>query len=388
MRARIPPLAAPPFAIVMMRLLLVALSLALHPALASAQAAGTSIIVGTVRDSTGAGIAGAELSVEGSSATATSNEQGLFRLTGLPGGTLSVRARRLGFRPATVEVVVEPGATRSLGITIGRVAQQLSPVVVRGARRRGTGEFGGFYERRSDGFGHFITRAQIELRHPTEVTDMLRQVPGVRLVSTRMIGYAVRIRGAPGNCPPQFFMDGLRLGAGEFDINSLDPASVEGIEIYTTANVPAQFMSSPFVHTCGTVVIWTRRGERRQREKTVTSAELASMVDSLTVYRADQVDTAVRADSKEPIRPIYPDSLYRARVAGETVVEFVVDTTGSVETKTFGVVSSTHELFTNAVRRALDDAEFFPAILRGRKVRQLVQQPFRFVLSDSSATRK
>jgi TonB family protein len=366
--------------------LLCALGVALAPLAAQAQGGAPGTLTGMVRDSTGAGIAGAELTVAGAGTTFT-DETGIFRITAVPSGTVSVRARRLGFRPATLEVVLEPGATDTLSITIARLAQHLSAVVVRGARRRPSGDFGGFYDRRDRGFGHFIAREQIERQHPTQVTDVIRMVPGVRLVPTRLISDAVRLRGAGMNCPPQFWIDGTRLGE-EFNMDFLEPSAVEGIEIYSAATVPPQFMAGPDRRTCGTIVVWTRRGERRQRAKRVTTAELAAMVASTTVYTADQVDSAVRADASEPVRPIYPDSLFRARVAGETVVEFVVDTTGAVETETFGVVSSTHPLFTESVRRALRDAEFFPAILRGRKVRQVVQQPFRFVLSDSAATKR
>jgi hypothetical protein len=42
--------------------------------------------------------------------------------------------------------------------------------------------------------------------------------------------------------------------------------------------------------------------------------------------------------------------------------------------------SSTHSLFTEAVATAVAPARFVPATLQGRLVRQVVQQPFSFVL--------
>ena len=138
------------------------------------------------------------------------------------------------------------------------------------------------------------------------------------------------------------------------------------------------------------IAIWSGLGrdDERPRERArdnTSSAELAAMVESLKLYTADQVDVPARQDSTAPVRPLYPDSLYTARVEGGVVAEFVVDTTGRVALDAFGVVSSTHPLFTDAVRRALPEARFFPAQRGGRAVRQLVQQPFRFVIADSAA---
>jgi TonB family protein len=282
-----------------------------------------------------------------------------------------------------VEALVEPGETRSLAITIDRLVPELSAVVVKGTRRQPTGEFGGFYDRVGNGFGYFVTRDQIERRNPSNVTDLMRSVPGVRLISTRYVQRAVRLRNANANCPPQFWMDGIRLGE-EYDMDFLDPASVEGIEVYSMASVPARFMVGPERRICGTIVMWTRQGERRPRTKQVTAAELSSMVASLSIYTADQVDSTAHPDSVGPIKPVYPDSLFRAHVPGETLVEFVVDASGDVEMETFGVVSSTHPLFSEAVRKALYDATFVPAKRDGHKVRQLVQQPYHFVLADSA----
>ena len=76
----------------------------------------------------------------------------------------------------------------------------------------------------------------------------------------------------------------------------------------------------------------------------------------------------------------YPDSLRAAKVEGEVLAQFVVDTSGVYEHDTFKVLRSSHELFTQAVRDALPLMRFMPAEVGGAKVRQLVQQPFVFAL--------
>jgi protein TonB len=79
----------------------------------------------------------------------------------------------------------------------------------------------------------------------------------------------------------------------------------------------------------------------------------------------------------------YPDMLRSANVEGEVLAQFVVDTTGRYESGSFKVLKSSHELFTAAVKSALPQMKFYPAEVGGRKVKQLVQQPFTFSLSKS-----
>ena len=81
--------------------------------------------------------------------------------------------------------------------------------------------------------------------------------------------------------------------------------------------------------------------------------------------------------------PRYPDMLRSANVEGEVLAQFVVDTTGRYEAGTFKVLKSSHELFTAAVKSALPNMKFYPAEVGGRKVKQLVQQPFTFSLQKN-----
>jgi periplasmic protein TonB len=79
--------------------------------------------------------------------------------------------------------------------------------------------------------------------------------------------------------------------------------------------------------------------------------------------------------------PRYPDMLRSANVEGEVLMQFVVDTTGRVEMGSVKVLKTSHDLFTNAVRQFLQSARYYPAEIGGRKVKQLVQQPFNFTLT-------
>lgn len=93
--------------------------------------------------------------------------------------------------------------------------------------------------------------------------------------------------------------------------------------------------------------------------------------------RVVEVEASLRPGS--PV-PRYPDELRAARVEGRVLARFVVDTTGRVEPASVRIVSSTHPLFTTAVRSTLPRLHFTPARARGTKVRQLVELPFEFTV--------
>ena len=78
--------------------------------------------------------------------------------------------------------------------------------------------------------------------------------------------------------------------------------------------------------------------------------------------------------------PRYPDVLRAARIEGEVVAQFVVDTSGAPDLATFRVRRSTHDLFTASVRSALPSMRFTPPMIAGRHVRQLFEMPFEFTL--------
>jgi periplasmic protein TonB len=97
-------------------------------------------------------------------------------------------------------------------------------------------------------------------------------------------------------------------------------------------------------------------------------------------YFEFQVEKQVQPTPGNP-GPRYPDMLRSANVEGEVLVQFVVDTTGKVENGSIKILKSSHDLFTNSVRSALSNMKFYPAEIGGRKVKQLVQQPFNFTLT-------
>lgn len=360
------------------------------PAAAQEGAVGTGGVNGTVRDASGNPVVGAQIAVGGTTLVAESDDLGEFKLAKASAGATSIRVRRIGYKPDTVRVDVLAGQTVPVEIVLERLAVELAPLVVYG-RRNLTGRLAGFYDRMSRGNGHFMTREQIERRNPHNMTDLFRMIPGARVQPTRFGDGRVTFRGSRN--PPLVWLDGTPLYAGEFNLDTVDPRSFEGIEIYSgPSSVPAEFQGNRTMSSAnGTIILWSREGELRPKKKKAGEASAAATIQRLVeqqmVFTANEVDVPARPDSGDLIRPVYPDSLFNAAAPGSAIVEFVVDLRGDVNMETFSVVTASHPAFGEAVRRAVKDQRYHPALRKGNIVQQVVQQPFTFV-PDSSVRRR
>ncbi len=99
--------------------------------------------------------------------------------------------------------------------------------------------------------------------------------------------------------------------------------------------------------------------------------------DSEKAYSEIEVDSTVALDPSAE-GPQYPPALLKAGVQGVVYARFIVDTVGHVDTATMVVLDKPDPEFVAAVRTALVRMTYRPAILRGRAVAQLVEQPFVF----------
>lgn len=86
----------------------------------------------------------------------------------------------------------------------------------------------------------------------------------------------------------------------------------------------------------------------------------------------------------DAVAPPYPGSLLRLGIEGFTSVQFVVDSTGAIDLRTFREMKASHPLFTLSVYSALPRMRYRPATIGGRPVRQLVQQQFNFKIIPPS----
>jgi protein TonB len=119
--------------------------------------------------------------------------------------------------------------------------------------------------------------------------------------------------------------------------------------------------------------------QRREGCRDVPAVTATDVPPADQPYFEFQVERPVTILSDSPM-PVYPAELKAARVEGEVLAQFVVGTDGRAKPETLKILKSSHGSFTDAVRAVLPQMQFSVASIGGRKVAQLVQQPFTFAL--------
>lgn len=219
-------------------------------------------LVGVVASgTTGEPIADARISVPELDLSFVSSSDGRFELQRVPPGTYHLRVQYLGYSTNEQAVTVAPGRVTRVVFLLERDVLELADLEVEVRRTDRSGPRAAFLERmRERRFGTFITRADIEAREPHNTSDMLRNLPGVKVTPVEWGQATVFLRGSTGDvCEPTVFLNGVP--APGFKLDNLPPEAVEGIEIYKRpSDMPAQFKGVGSVG-CGAIIIWSQTGE-------------------------------------------------------------------------------------------------------------------------------
>jgi TonB family protein len=336
------------------------------------------VVSGLVVDSLGTPVAGAQVAIDRTSHRTTTDASGAFRLTGVDPGLATLIVRRIGFKAASLVIPVSPAGSAQIMVTMSMTPEILAPVEVAATREVYDARLDGYFNRVSKrNSGNILTRERIERAHSKRMADLLRQVPSVRVATTRAWGTVAYIRGAA--CPPVVFIDGFAASAGPFDLDMIDLSSVEGIEVYAgMGSTPAEF-STARGDRCGVIAIWSRPFRPREEAPVEPRGEkvIGALLEAHLAFMPEAVDTAAVL-LEGTLKTTYPDSLFRENVGGTVMTRFVVDTAGLVEGNTIAVTAATHRLFADAALVALRGARFTPAYRAGQRVRQVVALPFRF----------
>ena len=200
--------------------------------------------------------AGARVELAGTDVAATTNERGEFTMRNLPSGTRLLVARRLGWVVQTVPVDLSSREEKRVKITLPRFVEMMSPVLVT-ARRAAALEKVGFTQRKKSGLGFYISPDQLENTHPSVLSDILRQVPGLR-VSYGVYGdVIVSSRGVTNACMQYYMDDSPYLEMRPGDVNRFVTArEIVAVEVYHGSETPAQYVRAGA--DCTTILIWTR----------------------------------------------------------------------------------------------------------------------------------
>lgn len=255
---------------------LVIVALAMAAVFAEAQEAAPIRVFGTVHNTSGVAIVGAEVWIDGTERRTVSNDSGEFHIDRAPGGRVKVMVRRIGFRPDSKRVALTAGDVRQVEFVLEGLAEELDAVLVT-AQAQTSGRMQEFWARRMVGLGVFMTRAEIERSRPPRTVDLFRSVLGVRIVTgnsgfSRLVSGRQSISGMRGNsaaangCALQFYVDGVFMTPGSFSVDEVPPETLEAIEVYRgPSEIPARFRQRDTA--CGLVVIWTREPPPRVKKE-------------------------------------------------------------------------------------------------------------------------
>lgn len=230
------------------------------PSVAAQVSTGT--VAGRVTDSaTRQPIAGAAVAV--AERGALTDEEGRYTITGVPTGTHTVRATRIGFAEATRSVTVAANRIATVDIALAPQALALEELVVIGYGQRRAEEVTGSIAT--------VTPEDFNTGRIVSPEQLIQgKVAGVQIIDSGEPGggVQVRIRGATSvnaSNQPLFVVDGVPLpvggglSAGRNPLNFLNPAEVENVTVLKDASATAIYGSRG---ANGVILIETRSGRR------------------------------------------------------------------------------------------------------------------------------
>jgi outer membrane receptor protein involved in Fe transport len=223
----------------------------------SAPDTSTGAIAGRVIDSkTHNGVPYTTVSVEGTNRTVTTNDSGSFRLTGVPAGTHTVSARRVGYVLSQRSATVVSGQVTTVDFTLEQSASRLDQVVV-------TGTLVPAEIKSLPTPITLVTDSEIAQQQPRDINELFRQnVPtavGFDPFSTPNNTF-LSVRGATdlgqGGTEIKLLVDGIEVAHN--DESPIDPASIDHIEVIRGPEAAAIYGSGAID---GVMQIFTKHGD-------------------------------------------------------------------------------------------------------------------------------
>ena len=148
-------------------------------------------VVGTVSDSDGNALAGANVSVEGTDLGASSNQDGSFSISGLGDGTYTVTATYIGFEDASSSVTVSGGASSSVNLTLDKGNLVLDQVVVSASLKREL-------VTEAPASVEVISGDDLTARNAVYIVDILANKAGIETMKTGLESQNMTVRGFNG----------------------------------------------------------------------------------------------------------------------------------------------------------------------------------------------
>lgn len=219
------------------------------PAWAAAGQERTASMVGRVISrETRAPIGGATVVLVTTGVTTIADSLGEVHYAGLAPGSHRFEVRAVGYERSAWRVRLDAGEQLRV-FELDLLPYELPSVEV-----EAHGLLAGFERRRLGGMGFFVTQEEIERRHASSLSDLMRGVPGVR-TTCRQGACVIQMARSTRGCRPEYYLDGF---PASFSVGPDFPMQgIYGIEVYRTASeTPAEFRKPEL--RCGVILLWSR----------------------------------------------------------------------------------------------------------------------------------
>jgi protein TonB len=100
-----------------------------------------------------------------------------------------------------------------------------------------------------------------------------------------------------------------------------------------------------------------------------------------TVY--DSIALTTKPELLRSAVPHYPDELRQAGIAGRTVVDFIIDARGRVDTASIKITEATDPAFGRSTTKAIASSQWCPGTIGDRPVRARRQQIVNYKIAGS-----
>lgn len=253
------------------RVLVSTVATVLFGLLATGAEAQTGTITGRVVSSSGAGgaLEAARVSVLGTNLGAVTNREGVYTIRGVPAGTYTVRAIRLGYASSDQAVTVTAGGSASVDFSLNEAPFTLEEITT-----TATGEA------RKLEVGNSINTIQVSTLVETNPVRDLAQIiaaraPGVQVLpssGTTGTGNRIRIRGSNSvslSNEPLYVIDGVRINSSNSDqdfgiggqsasrLNDINPEEIADIQVLKGPSASTIYGTGG---SNGVILITTKRG--------------------------------------------------------------------------------------------------------------------------------
>ncbi|HTE44484.1 MAG TPA: carboxypeptidase-like regulatory domain-containing protein [Gemmatimonadaceae bacterium] len=217
-------------------------------------------LLGVYDPASGEPVEGAEVMDLLTKTSALTTKTGTVALIFVPDGGGVIRIRKVGYQPVTMTIGISPDDTVPVTVMLSTTATTLPAVVTTtdSAHHYSSPRLREFEDRLKQGFGQFITEADLRKNDNGKMSNVVRRFTGMRIDCRGSTCRANSSRQAMlrgGVCPVALYIDGVP--ATDSNLENINVNEYAAVEFYPGgATVPPLYNKTN--RSCGVMLLWSR----------------------------------------------------------------------------------------------------------------------------------